>query len=325
MSLERYLDESLYDRASPVERDLLAGARGRQIHSLANDLFSGAAVNVRHVDFFSTLYQDFDAATKTRDMSRPALLNYEGEHLAPGSEIRRRGWNISTETYRSGKVFHAINEVNASVSDAGVFFAARAFPVKWYMDHINERCAQRGANLIDMHTPLFMRHNVLALAMLRVIEQDEHFDARMPQPFILPEKRGVLIGHTMRIPEGYAANRLFLLASNNLPAMNMGRYARIPDFALSVRTYYGPDEMTPAMTKLRYSLLPFYQPQKIFGLFPEMENFNHIALPPGSPVVPPPPPTDSATLSDLARLMKSPLWRQAARLPAVMGPRPSPL
>lgn len=324
MSLERYLNESLHERASPVERDFLAGPRGRQIHSLANDLFSGAPVNVRHVNFFSSLYQDFDTATKTRDMSRLDLVSYEGDHLAPGSEMRRRGWNISTETYRSGKVFYAMNEVNASVSDAGIFFSARSFPVKWYIDHINERCAQRGANLIDMHTPLFMRHNVLALAMLRVIEQDDHFDARMPQPFILPEKRGVLIGHTMRIPQGYEANRMFLLATNHLPAMNMGAYTRVPNFALSVRTYYGPDEMTPAMAKLRYSLLPFYQPQKILTLFPEMENFTHVALPPGHPFQPPPP-EESAALPELAKLMKSPLWRQAARLPATMGPRPSPL
>ncbi len=317
MGPDEYIRQALQEKATPVERDFFSGKRLAEISSFAQDIHNSDAINSRHVDYFSTLFTAFGQASTLKPMRRSFTPRFENERLMEDSVIHSFDIGLSAEDHR-GKTLYAINSFNAAASPAGFFFSARPMPVKWHMEHINQRCIERKSKPLDSNDWMFIQHNAMAASMLRIFEDDRDADPNAHRPFILPERRGILVGHTMQLPRDTPGNRIHLLATRDISAMQLSPYINNPYSIMTVRTFLGPDEMSPAMTKMRYSLLDFYKPQKMVTLFNELNNWDKLEankdrFPPTS--------DDIAVMSGLKNLMNSPLWDQTARLPVHLQPR----
>ncbi len=314
MDIENHIRGNLIQRATAEERLFFGGARSATIASAIQDLAQSDGLRESHMAFFLEMNKAFRAAAGLTHNRGIVDIKFEQGILTPDSVAASEDWAVCPQDH-NGKNLWAMNTYSSIVRQEGMFFTARDFPVKWHMEHINERCRQRKSNPIETESLTFLRHNAIALSMLRVFEEEHGKTGNTYLPFALPEKNGILVGHTMHLTPAEIGNRLFIVATNKFGMFPTERYQWLPHLAMTVRTFLGPDEITPAQAKLRMELLRFYQPGKIRLIEQELALFNK--TPSGMP------PADipfmqehQQCLQSLRKLMTSPLWYSAARLPA---------
>lgn len=313
MDWEDQILKACLRRVTPQEETLFSGQKGKELAQFIRHVDTTPHLTEANVDYFNQLIEDFSRVSQVKTHRQDSELCSEGGIIMKKSFLYREGRGLSWENHR-GKHFLAFNHFSSVVSGEGIFAAIRPYPVKWYDDHISGRFLERHKETNIAQDPIFFQHNAVALAMLRIIEDEHDHSQTGYHPFLLPERNGVLIGHTLRAMPDESWNRIMFLASNDYSAMPMDEYEWFPRLNMTVRTFYGPDEMTPAMVKMRQFLLPFYSGEKAKGLSLEMDAFHYVNN--GTAFE-----RDSRSsqymdaLIELADLMKTPLWRQAAILP----------
>lgn len=314
MDPESYVNASLLSRATATERRFFEGLQSSSMASLVQDFAVSEGMREPHMEFFLGLNRDFRTATGLINIGSTNSFRFEGGVLVPGSIAQSHDWAVCPQD-QAGKTFWAMNSYLSTAMPEGIFFCAREFPVKWHLDHINERCKQRRSSPIEPYSMDFVRHNAVALSMLRIFEEQHRKTGNSYYSFALPEKNGLLYGHTMNIASPEITNRLHLLATNRFGNFPTAPYSWRPNLCMTVRTFIGPDEMTPAQAKLRMELLRFYQPDKARALANELSFFNnvhggYVHVAPGIMK------TYEACTEAMKRLMTSPLWYATTRLPA---------
>lgn len=310
---DKYLKEIFQGPVREGERVLLEGTLGRDVVSFVRDMKGGPRVTIHHLDQF------FSIAAKIANVGRSIAwgesqdAGFEGEYLTPGSYVNRSSIIVS-QAPRLGKNLYTLENLYASATPNGMLAIVRPYPIQWHLDHIDDRSKERrgGFNAQDDR---FRLHNNVVMMMLQIIEE-EHYTGETPYiPFILPESNGVLLGHTMSVRSGMDGNRIFMAAAKNHEVLNLGRYAHFPQLEATVRTFLGPDEMTPAIKQLRLQLLKYYAPPYKDALAMGMDMYVRTV---GSAAYEDHPQRDrfEDALIGISDIMASPLWQKNVRLPA---------
>jgi hypothetical protein len=154
---------------------------------------------------------------------------------------------------------------------------------------------------------MFRMHNAMALAMLRIFE-DRH--PKGTYPFVLPERNGILLGHTTPLPDSHPNNRIFMMAMESFDRFGIAQYEWIPKMSMMLNTFIGLKEMTPGQTNLRKALIPFYAGERAAGLGTEIDRAldtvkDERLLPERY----------TKAMSALTQVVESSLWKNATRLP----------
>lgn len=312
MAHDEYMKEIIRGPVRDGERALIDGALGRDMIRFVREMKGGAPVTLNHLDQF------FNIANTLRGASRIiAAKESQDVWVANGAMVGTS--HVSTATIgviqapRGEKKFYTLEHFSAVARPEGMLAIIRPYPIQWLMDHIDHRNTERHGGF-DAQSDRFHLHNNVIMMMLQIIEE-EHFDGKNTHiPFLLPEGNGVLVGHTMAMLAGREGNRIFMAAAKDEARLNLSPYAWFPKLEATVRTFLGPDEMTPAMKQLRMQLLKFYSPPYRAALEIGLENYTRTI---GCSSYEDHPQRDrfEEALIGIADIMASPLWRNNVRLP----------
>lgn len=312
------LDASLLN-PTQVESSILSGKKARDYVSFFRDVHQSEAINPRHFDFFNDLTAQFRQAIGSTSHQHITHLHFENDRLTAESLSLTRASGLAVED-SGGKKLTSLTNLHTFVYPNSVFSTLTATPVKWHMDHIAERMASRGSNPLTEKAPIFFQHNALALSMLRILEEEHNEHVRGYHAFLLPERDGVLLGHTVPMAARENKNRVVLMAAaQDIRNLRTVPYEWIPTMNMTVRTYYGPKEMTPAMHRLRNRLLPFYGGEKAKALQLELDSVDDTQ---GSTHFETHPRRDNYinAFLDLSDIMQSSEWKLGTQLPQHLRP-----
>ncbi len=297
------------------ESIIMGGQDGRDITSLFWDVASQERVTDRHAQELLRLSTPFANALSPLSTHRDGTLQTQDGLITPGYGITTKAMGTARETIE-GRNFTALNIFSASVNAHGLFTHTLSFPVKWNTGHIDDRMEERGGGYkLDPVSPMFRAHNATALAMLRLLEQKHGSGI---YPVLLPERNGVLLGHTVPIPDDHPNNRIFMMSIDALDSFGIAFYEWRPKMHMTVRTFLGHGEMTLAQANLRKALLPFYSGDKAAGLHTEIDRMMDTEKNPRLL-----PEKYVRAVDALSRVMDSPLWKAALRLPSNLRNAPS--
>lgn len=303
--------KDMFPRLSRAERTLFSGTRAQEIAQFANDFHNANGINPAHLSYFFNLVDDFYAASSAKSTNIINDVRFDNDRLSPGSMVKISGWGVSAED-RRGKSLVSLNKFTAIAENAGFFMAARPYPVKWHLDHIKHRMQERNPSRnTDI---MFSEHNIVALAMLRIFEE-EHVDGSIQyHPFVLPERGGIILGHTMRTAPEDSFNRVHLTLAKDFESLTLSPYVWMPGMHIIARTFINMAELSPQMQRLRGELLKFYTPARIqaldiqIPLFVETKKCDFFDKYPQKEAY-------MSAMVDLADLMAGPLWQKAVKLP----------
>ncbi len=313
MADDEYLKEFLLGPVRENERSYFEGKAGRNIVSFVREMKNSPRVTMQHINHFFDMAAAFSGLHQGIAWGQSQDVDLDHDALVEGSYINRAAIMLSPAP-RYDKNLFTIEHLAASASATGMLAVVRPYPIQWHLEHINERSELRKGSF-DTQNDRFRLHNNIIMMMLQVIEE-EHYTGEMPYvPFILPEPNGVLLGHTMAVRPGADGNRIFIAAAKDRDALKLGRYAHFPQLEATVRTFLGPDEMTPGMKQLRLQLMKYYGPTYKDALSMGMDAYVYAE---GSSLYETNPRRDrfEDALIGISDIMASPLWRKNVRLPA---------
>lgn len=317
MDSHEYLKAYTLHGSTANERALYAGEKGRTYSNLFDNVVQNGVVLPGQVKGFRNFAEDLSGTFQNVTVEIFDGLRFLGERPIPDTTSHLKAVGIVREEKRD-REFTAFNLLFASLRDTGAHTTILSFPVKWNMDHIEERMKDRRGGYLDVGSTMFRVHNSLAMSMLRIFEKQKPPGL---YPFILPERNGVLVGHTIPLAPDFAKNRFAMAVARDrsLLDMHMERYEWIPTMHMRVNTFYGSREMTPAMHDVRKRLLPFYTAGKAAATQLEFEsitntiNYSHVDNSSLGPQY-------LEGLSTLESIMGSHSWAQASRLPQQLRP-----
>ncbi len=309
------------------EKELFAGAYGRNLTDLFRDIANSRTLNPRHVDDLDDQFRRLMwQSSRIIGLRIDDMRDFENGRLADHASLNH---SLITSTRKpqspQSDDDQLINLSSLNVQRDGVFLASRPLPVMVRWQHIKERLDQRKTRLWDLDDPTVFTNLYLAMAMVKIVEGRAF---QVPHtPIILPAKDGLFLGSVSRIDDFWTSNRLMFSASVT-DSFELAQYAWLPCHRANIWTYIGMHELRPGQNRLRYQLSEFFSPSRTYDLHMGLEMYGRTVNDTASYENDPRRAGYESQLRKLEDIMDSDLWRREVRMPssrfsAGKGPSPS--
>ena len=296
------------------EQTLLEGQAGHDFSNIAAQAMQGS-LSLNHLDRARHIANKFfNAGATTLSRSEQIIFNDRGGYISQDSHFDLFGIN-TTRVPNTGKEqgVYTLNLFRSIGAPNAVSLVSRSTPVFWHFNHIQDRMAERGVSVLDKESSYFVDLSILGLSMTRILEEIVDWNNSRYAPVVLPAREGLLFGTAEKVGAKKEANRLGIIGFNQAATWQFGLYEWLPEVEITMRTFYGLNELTPKQIQLRNRLSGFLKPNIMEALSLELDAFNYLE---GFDAY------SQDTLRDkyeenfikLGEVMETPLWHQAAKL-----------